>query len=240
LLTPNNKILNVSAPAVEADIQGQLELTVVMAGISKTVTTDLTIKNQVTYSDISVWATKLIAVKGQTVRLNVKTDNFEQIKTWSWEVSGVEGTNINKSNMHFEITAPQISGQQTMSIIYRATLFDDSEVMEIANITVLSESISRSSFTFGLASTPIIHNNTEKTFIVTFNDPHALVDSAAIDLALTINTFDKVELTRNAVGFIIVLKTGTATFDHSDFISLDLVYGDYKHQYPIQLEMLAN
>jgi len=57
------KILNVSASAVEADIQGQLELTVVMADISKTVTTDLTIKNQVTYSDISVWATKLIAVK---------------------------------------------------------------------------------------------------------------------------------------------------------------------------------
>jgi len=142
------KILNVSASAVEVDIQGQLELTVVMADISKTVTTDLTIKNQVTYSDISVWAKKLIAVKGQTVRLNVKTDNFEKIKSWSWEVSGVEGTNINKSNKYFEITAPQVSGQQTMSIIYGATLFDDSEVMEVAIITVLPESFARSSFTF--------------------------------------------------------------------------------------------
>jgi len=93
---------------------------------------------------------------------------------------------------------------------------------------------------FGLASTSIIHNNTEETFIVTFNDPHALADSATIGLALTVNTFDKVELTRNDLGFIIVLKTATATFDHIDFISLDLVYGDYKHQYPIQLEMLAN
>lgn len=104
LLTPTNKILSLSAPAVDNDIIGELELTVVMGSISKTVSTELTIKNQQEISDVNVIASKLLLVKGQNVVLDVITDNYDQIKSWSWEVSGLQGTNLNQSKTRFEIT----------------------------------------------------------------------------------------------------------------------------------------
>ncbi|OUS24576.1 hypothetical protein A9Q98_13545 [Thalassotalea sp. 42_200_T64] len=240
LLTPTNKVLNLLTPAVATDIQGQLEFTVVMANISKTVATEITIKNKEAISDVNLAASRLIAVKGQTITLDVITDNFAQIKQWSWQVSGVQGTNISESNEHFEITAPQVSGQQTMSIIYRATLIDDSEVLKIANITVFSESIALASFTFDLGTTPIIYNNIENAFTVTFADPHGLVDLMALDQSLTSNTFDKAELTRVGDQINIVLKTSTVIFDHTDFIYFNVAYGDYEQQYPMQLQMRIN
>ncbi|MBU2970900.1 hypothetical protein KO527_16230 [Pseudoalteromonas sp. C2R02] len=91
-----------------------------------------------TISDAIV--SKLILVKGQDVTLSVITDNFDQIKSWSWEVSGVVGSDRNESKNHFEITAPEVNSQQNMEIIYRATLIDNSEVMKIANVTILSKS----------------------------------------------------------------------------------------------------
>ncbi|WOH38697.1 hypothetical protein RI844_05645 [Thalassotalea fonticola] len=240
LLTPNNKVLSISAPSVDSDIQGQLELTVIMGNLSQTVTTELTIENQETASDVIVTASKLIAVKGQAITLNVITENFEQIKQWSWQVSNVQGSNISESNKHFEITAPDVTGQQTMTITYHATLIDGSEVMKIANITVLSESIARSSFNFDAGDIPIIYNNIEKTYAFSFTDQHGLVDALSIDQSLTFSTFEKVELTRDGAQMNLVLKTSTITADYIDFMSLNIVYGDYVQQYPIQLKMRVN
>jgi hypothetical protein len=240
LLTPNSEILNISSPAVDSDINGQLELTVVMGNISKTATTELTIKNQEIVSDVNVTATKLVAVEGQTITLNVITDNFEQIKQWSWEALNTQGNNVSESNKHFEVTAPQVSGQQTMSVVYRAKLIDDSEVMKIANITVLSETTARRTFNFDSGETPVISNGIEKTYTLSFTDPHNLVDALALDQSLTINTFDKAELTRDGTQIKLVLVTSSINSDHFDSMLLNVFYGDHMEQYPIQLKMQAD
>jgi len=237
LLTPTNKVLSFSVPAVDSDINGQLELTVVMGSNTKIATTELTIINQEEISDVNVTASKLILVKGQVVTLNVITDNLEQIKSWSWEASGVTGSDSSESKSHFEITAPEVNSQQNMAIIYRATLIDDSEVMKIANVTVLSESEGRSSFTFDAGNNPIIYNDIEKSFSVTFVDPHGLVDSISLDQSLTSNLFNKAEITRGEGLVNLVLKTSSVVFDHTDFISLDVKFGAYRIQYPMQLDM---
>lgn len=237
LLTPTNKVLSLSAPTVDNDIIGQLELTVVMGNISKTVTTELTIKDQQEISDVNVIASKLILVKGQDVTLSVITDNFDQIKSWSWEVSGVVGSDRNESKNHFEITAPEVNSQQNMEIIYRATLIDNSEVMKIANVTILSKSNGRSSFTFHAGDIPIIFNDIEKSFTVTFIDPHGLVDTISLDQSLTSNTFDIAEITRSSKQVNFRLKTSSVIFNHIDFMYLKVKYGDYQFDYPIQLDM---
>ena len=56
-----------------------------MGSLSKTVITELTIKNNFTVSDVSMTASRALAVKGQKVSLNVHTDDFDQINSWSWE-----------------------------------------------------------------------------------------------------------------------------------------------------------
>lgn len=240
LLTPNSEILNISTPTVDSDIKGQLELTVVMGNISKTVTTELTIKNQEIVSDVNVTATKLVVVKGQTITLHVVTNNFSQIKQWSWETLNTQGNNISKSNKHFEVTAPQVSGQQTMSIVYRAKLVDNSEVMKIANITVLSEATARRTFNFDAKEVPVIYNNIEKIYTISFTDPHNFVDALSLDQSLTINTFDKAELTRNGTQIKLTLATSSISSDHYDSLLLNVVYGDHMEQYPIQLKMQAD
>ena len=237
LLTPTNKVLNLSAPQVDADIQGQLELTVNMGGVIKKTTMDLLIKNSEVISTVNVTASRLVAVKGQKVTLNVITDNFEQIKSWSWETSRLEGVNVTESKSIFEITAPNVNGQKQVSVIYRATLIDDSEVVKIANITVLSQSAARSTFTFAAGELPIIYNNIEKTITFTFTDRLGLVDSISLNKEFTFNKFTKEELTRTDDTISLVLLTNDINFDHYDFMSLMVNYGDYKEQYPIQLDM---
>lgn len=124
-----------------------------------------------------------------------------------------------------------------MAIIYRATLTDDSEIMKITNITVLSESMARGSFTFDSGEIPIIYNNIAKSFTVTFVDPHRLVDTLSIDQSLSVNEFDKAEITCDEDVINLILKTSDFTFEHTDFIHLNVKYGDHRIQYPIQLNM---
>ena len=83
LITPESEILSLSAPNVDGDITGQLSLTVTMGALSKTVVTEVTIKNKPVVGEIDVVASRLVVVQGQTIKLSVITDNFEQITSWS-------------------------------------------------------------------------------------------------------------------------------------------------------------
>jgi hypothetical protein len=241
LLTPTNKVLDLLAPEVDVDIQGQLELTVNMAGLSKIATMDLLIKNSEEGSTVNVTASKLVVVKGQRVTLNVLTDNFEQIKSWSWDTSGLQGVNITKNKSSFEVTAPEVFGQQHMGVTYRATLSDNSEVLKVANITVLSQREGRSSFEFEMPETsPVIINNIENTVTLTFTDRLGLVDSISLDIESSFNSFTKAEMTRTGDIINLVLLATDITFSHTDFIWLNINYGDYTYPLPIKLDMRSN
>ncbi|NRD73875.1 hypothetical protein HQQ94_11640 [Shewanella sp. VB17] len=236
LITPKNKILSVFVPATETDIQGQLQLTVVSGDVSRTVTTEVSIKNTAVISDVTLSASRLVAVKGQQIVLNVMTDNPEQIKEWSWEVDKTQGSDITESKQQFEITVPKVSGQQIMSIVYRATLIDGREVQKVVNITLLSEWTGRDSFTYDSFGYTLhdIDAGSPQTVTLTFKDPHHLVDVMTLE---QLDLLDKVELIRAEDQVIIVLQINeTSTVDRFGVIRLKVVYGDYS----IPLSILLN
>lgn len=128
LATPTSNILNLSTPSVDADVTGQLSLTVTMGTLTKTVVTDLTIKNELVISEVDVVASMSVAAEGQIIKLSAITDNFAQITAWSWENLNVQGVNIKESKTGYEMTVSQVQGQQNMSVVYRATLSDNTTI----------------------------------------------------------------------------------------------------------------
>jgi len=240
LVTPSSKTLSLSAPNVDIDIKGQLSLTVTMGDLSQTVVTELTIKNNVTISEISLTASRLVAVKGQKINVHVITDDTSQITDWSWEISGVQGTDLSESKNELEITAPAASGQQSLNITYIAKLTNNTEISRVVNVTLLSEASARSSFSFDMNSDIEIYKGVEKVLTSTFADPHGLVDTISLNKNLTFTDFDKAELTRNGDQITLTFMATDLVADYLDFIHLDVVYGDYIHQYTLKLQMKMN
>lgn len=239
LLTPDNEILSLAAPRVDADIVGQLTLTVTMGQLSKTVTTQLTIKNDAALSEMNYTISRLVAVKGQAITFNVISEDYEQIKEWSWETSGVQGTKVSESNRHFEVIAPSVSGQQTLSIIYRAKLVDNSEILKIANVTILSEAIARTSLSLDTSTEIVMREGAETRVNLTFTDRHGLVDKISLDTGNASNTFDLAEVSRNGDQIQLKLRVDNfiLSFNHTDYLFLNVNYGDYQLPFFIEVEM---
>jgi len=236
LITPNSEILSLSTPEIDVDTEAQLELTVIMGELTRTTSTTLLVKNVQVASDIEVSASKLILVEGQTVALTVHTDNLEQIKEWSWTPSNTLGLNVKESKSAYEMTAPKVSGQQTMSVAYRATRFDGTEILKVANITVLSMTMARSTFDFDITiDRQIVQNDVEKTIVLDFADPHGLIDSLSLDQSLTFNTFDKAELSYSDQKISLVLKPTDVILSSADYLSINIHYGNHVFQYPVYL-----
>jgi len=240
LVTPSSKILSLSAPNVDDDITGQLLLTVIMGDLSKTVTTELTIKNNLTVSEISLATSRLVAVKGQKINIHVLTDDISQITDWSWEISGVQGTDLIESKSGLEITAAAASGQQFMNITYIAKFADNTEISRVVNVTLLSEASARSSFSFDMSTDIEIYKDIEKVFTTTFSDPHGLVNTISLNQSLTFTNFDKAELTRNGDQITLTFMATDVATEYLDFIHLDVVFGDYIQQYTVNLRMKIN
>jgi len=239
LLTPNNKTLSISAPRVESDMSGQLSLTVTMGQLSKTVSAELKIKNDITLSEMNYTISRLVAVKGQAINFNVITEDYEQIKEWSWDTSGVQGVKVSDSKQHFEVIAPGVSGQQTLSIIYRAKLVDNSEVLKTANVTILSEAIARTSLSLDTSAEIVVHEGVETQVNLTFTDDHGLVDAMSLDTTNTTNTFDVAEVIRTDEGIQLKLQVDNFIFDfeHTDYLFLNVNYGDYQLPFFIKVKM---
>ncbi len=241
LSTPTNKVLSLIAPDVDADIAGQLSLTVTMGTLSKTVMADLTIKNDLAPSDVNVTASKYTVVQGQTIELTVGTDNFQQITSWSWENINLQGENIQESKTGYEITAPQVEGQKTMSVIYRATLSDGSTVQEVGNFTVLSKSMARSSIDMEVLTVPPVKSNEETVIDFPFTDRHGLVDSLSLNTDTTFNSFDKAEvaLVDGKVRLVLAIGDFDLPVDHSDYITVMVKFGVHEIPFVIQLSMIS-
>lgn len=239
LLTPKNEILSVSAPRVDTDVSGQLSLTVTMGQLSKTVSTELTIKNDITLSEMNYTISRLVAVKGQAITFNVITEDYEQIKEWSWDTSGVQGAKVSDSKQHFEVIAPGVSGQQTLSIIYRAKLVDNSEVLKTANVTILSEAIARTSLSLDTSTEIVVREGIETQVNLIFSDRHGLVDAMSLDTTNTSNTFDVAEVIRTDNGIQLRLQVDNFIFDfeHTDYLFLNVNYGDYQLPFFIKVKM---
>jgi hypothetical protein len=239
LSTPTSKILSLSTPSVDADITGQLSFTVTMGTLTKTLVTDLTIKNEPVTSEVDVVVSRLVAVEGQTIKLSVITDNFEQITAWSWENLNVQGVNIKESKTGYEITAPLVQGQQNMSIVYRATLSDNTTIQKVANVTILSKSMARSSIDIKVASVPVIKSNVETVVEFPFSDSHGLVDSLSLDTNNTFNSFEKAEVSLVGGKVVLVLKIGDFSLpvDHSDYVSILVKLGAHEIPFVIELAM---
>lgn len=240
LSTPTNKVLSLAVPKIDADVTGQLSLTVTMGSLSKTVVADLTIKNEQVTSDVDVTASRFIVVQGQTINLAVVTDNFQQITAWSWENINLQGENIKESKTGYEITAPEVEGQKTMSVVYRATLSDGSTVQEVGNFTVLSKSMARSSIDVEVASVPVIKSNEETILEFPFIDRHGLVDSLSLNTETTFNHFDKAEVSLVDGKVILVLAIGDFSLpvNHPDYISVIVKFGVHEIPFVIQLSMV--
>jgi hypothetical protein len=239
LSTPTSKILSLSTPSVDADITGQLSFTVTTGTLTKTLVTDLTIKNEPVTSEVDVVVSRLVAVEGQTIKLSVITDNFEQITAWSWENLNVQGVNIKESKTGYEITAPLVQGQQNMSIVYRATLSDNTTIQKVANVTILSKSMARSSIDIKVASVPVIKSNVETVVEFPFSDSHGLVDSLSLDTNNTFNSFEKAEVSLVGGKVVLVLKIGDFSLpvDHSDYVSILVKLGAHEIPFVIELAM---
>jgi hypothetical protein len=242
LATPTSKILSLSTPTVDADVTGQLSLTVTMGTLTKTVVTDLTIKNELEISEVNVVASRLIAVEGQIIKLSVITDNFAQITTWSWENLNVQGVNIKESKTGYEMTVPQVQGQQNMSVVYRATLSDNTTIQEVGNFTVLSKAMARSSIDITVAAAPVIKSNVETVIEFPFSDSHGLVDSLSLNTDNTFNSFDKAEVSLVDDKVVLVLKIGDFALpaDHSDYISILVKFGAHEIPFVIELAMSSD
>jgi len=240
LLTSTNKVLSLSVPNVDENIKGQLSLTVTMGELSQTVVTELTIENDTNTSEINLTASRLVAVKGQKININVLTDNFSQITDWSWDVSGAQGTGIIESKNGLEITASETNGQQFMTIKYFAKLVDNTEILRVVNITLLSEVSAKSSFSYDNNTEIEIYKGIEKVFTSTFTDPHGLVDTISLNQQFTFTDFDKAELTRNGDQITFTFKTTDVATDYLDFIHLAVFFGDYEQRYPVNLRVKVN
>lgn len=239
LLTPNSETLSLSTPQVDADTEGQLELTVTMGELTKTVSTTLLVKNVLASSDIDVSASKLILVEGQSMALTVHTDNFEQIKDWSWTPSNTLGLNVKESKSSYEMTAPKVTGQQTMSVVYRAERFDGTEVQKVANIYVFSMTMARSTFDYDISiDKHLVQDNVEETIVIDFADPHGFIDSLSLDNTLTTNTFEKAELEYSDGKISLTLKPIDVAFEGSDYMSINIHFGQHVFQYPIYLNVV--
>ena len=242
LLTPTNKVLSLSAPNVDGDVTGQLSLTVTMGTLSKTILTELTIKNQLVVSEVDVVASRSVVVQGQTIKLSVITDNFEQITSWSWESLNVAGVDIKESKTGYEMTAPQVEGQQTMSVVYRATLSDGTTVQEIGNFTVLSEAMARNSIDIDITTVPRLKSNVETVIEFPFSDSHGLVDSLSLNTDNTFNSFDKseVSLVEGKVRLILKLSELALPVDHTDYISINVKFGVHELPFVVQLAIVSD
>lgn len=240
LITPESEILSLSAPNVDGDITGQLSLTVTMGALSKTVVTEVTIKNKPVVGEIDVVASRLVVVQGQTIKLSVITDNFEQITSWSWESLNVEGLDIKESKAGYEMTAPQVTGQQTMSVVYRATLSDGSTIQEIGNFTVLSEAMARSSIDIEITTVPVIKSHVETVIEFPFIDRHELVDSISLNTANTFNNFEKsaVSLAEGKVQLILKVSDLALPANHTDYISINVKFGVHELPFIVELAMI--
>ncbi|KXJ58387.1 MAG: hypothetical protein AXW17_12290 [Colwellia sp. Phe_37] len=240
LITPESEILSLSAPNVDGDITGQLSLTVTMGALSKTVVTEVTIKNKPVVGEIDVVASRLVVVQGQTIKLSVITDNFEQITSWSWESLNVEGLDIKESKAGYEMTAPQVTGQQTMSVVYRATLSDGSTIQEIGNFTVLSEAMARSSIDIEITTVPVIKSHVETVIEFPFIDRHELVDSISLNTANTFNSFEKsaVSLAEGKVQLILKVSDLALPANHTDYISINVKFGVHELPFIVELAMI--
>lgn len=240
LITPESEVLSLSAPNVDGDITGQLSLTVTMGALSKTVVTEVTIKNKPVVGEIDVVASRLVVVQGQTIKLSVITDNFEQITSWSWESLNVEGLDIKESKAGYEMTAPQVTGQQTMSVVYRATLSDGSTIQEIGNFTVLSEAMARSSIDIEITTVPVIKSHVETVIEFPFIDRHELVDSISLNTANTFNSFEKsaVSLAEGKVQLILKVSDLALPANHTDYISINVKFGVHELPFIVELAMI--
>lgn len=240
LITPESEVLSLSAPNVDGDITGQLSLTVTMGALSKTVVTEVTIKNKPVVGEVDVVASRLVVVQGQTIKLSVITDNFEQITSWSWESLNVEGLDIKESKAGYEMTAPQVTGQQTMSVVYRATLSDGSTIQEIGNFTVLSEAMARSSIDIEITTVPVIKSHVETVIEFPFIDRHELVDSISLNTANTFNSFEKsaVSLAEGKVQLILKVSDLALPANHTDYISINVKFGVHELPFIVELAMI--
>ena len=240
LIMPESEILSLSAPNVDGDITGQLSLTVTMGALSKTVVTEVTIKNKPVVGEVDVVASRLVVVQGQTIKLSVITDNFEQITSWSWESLNVEGLDIKESKAGYEMTAPQVTGQQTMSVVYRATLSDGSTIQEIGNFTVLSEAMARSSIDIEITTVPVIKSHVETVIEFPFIDRHELVDSISLNTANTFNNFEKsaVSLAEGKVQLILKVSDLALPANHTDYISINVKFGVHELPFIVELAMI--
>ena len=240
LIMPESEILSLSAPNVDGDITGQLSLTVTMGALSKTVVTEVTIKNKPVVGEVDVVASRLVVVQGQTIKLSVITDNFEQITSWSWESLNVEGLDIKESKAGYEMTAPQVTGQQTMSVVYRATLSDGSTIQEIGNFTVLSEAMARSSIDIEITTVPVIKSHVETVIEFPFIDRHELVDSISLNTANTFNSFEKsaVSLAEGKVQLILKVSDLALPANHTDYISINVKFGVHELPFIVELAMI--
>jgi len=240
LSTPTSKVLSLSTPSIDADVTGQLSLTVTMGTLTKTVVTDLTIENDIVISEVDVIASRLVAVEGQTIKLSVITDNFSQIAAWSWESLNVQGVNIKESKTGYEMTVPQVQGQKNMSVVYRATLIDDTTVQEVGNFTVFSKSMARSSIDIEVATAPVIKSNVETVIDFPFSDRHGLVDSISLNTDNTFNNFDEAEVSLVNDKVRLVLKIGDFALpaDHADYITILVKFGVHEIPFIVQLAMV--
>jgi hypothetical protein len=138
------------------------------------------------------------------------------------------------------MTAPQVTGQQTMSVVYRATLSDGSTIQEIGNFTVLSEAMARSSIDIEITTVPVIKSHVETVIEFPFIDRHELVDSISLNTANTFNSFEKsaVSLAEGKVQLILKVSDLALPANHTDYISINVKFGVHELPFIVELAMI--
>ncbi|MGB0899978.1 MAG: hypothetical protein ACPGSN_12030, partial [Psychrobium sp.] len=192
-------------------------------------------------SPIVLKQSRLVAARGQEVRFSIESDDMAQIKSATWKVNDADVDHAGTDKSALNLTIGDIEASSITSVVYTATLQDNSTVIKTANLSILNDAAVRAAIQINLPpQQPINKNNIPYFMRMVVVDQFGLIDSVEVTQPFTVNTFSPIEIKSAANLIQLSLLTNTIEFDHIDFLNLRLSIGDVVIDQPLQLTMQAD
>jgi len=239
----NNAMLTptiISADVVE-DIKTILELTVTMGDVVKKIETEVVVKNDIDPITITLSLSRVIAVEGHDVEINVVTNNENDIASATWIFEGFDNISSVEEKTKLNFTVPKVFNSTVISVIYTALLNDGSKIVKNSTVSVMGEAAVRNSIVIRAPDvTPEIYNAIPYIMPILLEDELSIIDSIEVAQPFTVNTFKPIGISRTSQLVTLTLETNTILFDHYDFMNLQLKVGSLVIDFPITLSMKGN
>ncbi|TLX47017.1 hypothetical protein C1E24_11010 [Pseudoalteromonas phenolica] len=217
LTNAKNKSVTIKANEVSDDTSAILVLDVeAQSGDTKSVQTEVKVKNIVQVGKLSLSVNRAYAAPGQEVVVSVDTDSADDIQSFEWVIDEEIFKQKEESATALSLVMPSQSTSLVSTLVqYKATFKNGLEVEKNAVFALLSESATKATLDIEQPSElPQLFKNEPLTFNALAIDKAGVLDSVSLDVSdVSYADIDTSTLTQDGLNLSFTLKASEILLD---------------------------